>query len=122
MALETEFSISLSVKRGDLLKIFQTVSNSIVLLTEVVGPRVLTLAPAPALAIDLDFCNIVTAKILMIDPDGDLNLWINADPFSDPITHLLKGPFFIQKDMTRIAVQNPGGLIDVKAEITFVGV
>lgn len=123
MALNAQFTVFLEITDGVVLTASLPVSGSETNFTEVVGPRKLLLAPAPALAIDLDFCNIITAKILMIETDGNLNLWLNADPLVDPITHLLfKGPFFIKKDMTRIAVQNPGGLVNVVVKILFAGV
>ncbi len=123
MALRTDFTVFLEIKEGVVLTASLPISGGDDTFTEVVGPRTLRLAPAPTAAIDLDFCNIITAKILMLETDGNLNLWLNADPLSDPVTHLLfKGPFFIKKDMTRIAVQNPGGLIDVVVKILFAGV
>ncbi|KKK65975.1 hypothetical protein LCGC14_2968730 [marine sediment metagenome] len=121
-ALATQFSYFLGVNRGSLLKIFQTDSGSDSLNTQVVGPQTITLLPAPAAAVDLSFCDMTTAKVLALKTNGPVNVWINTDPLSDPITHVLNGPLLIVSDITRIALQNPGGLSDVEVEYTFAGV
>lgn len=120
--LSAQYSYFLGIKRGALLNVFQTASDSDDTLTLVVGPQVLILTPAPATPVDLSFCDITTAKILALNPNGEVNLWINADPLAVPPTHVLKGPMFIVADITRIALQHPGGMSDVQVEYTFAGV
>lgn len=118
----TQFSYFLGIKRGSLLNIFQTDSGSTELNTQVVGPQTIDLAPAPALAVDLSFCDMVTAKVLALKTNGPVNVWINRDPLIDPVSFVLEGPLLIVTDITRIALQNPGGSSNVEVEYTFAGV
>jgi hypothetical protein len=120
--LSTEYSYFVGIKRGNLLNVFQTDSGGDELNTLVVGPQTITLTPAPATPVDLSFCDITTAKVLALKTDGPVNVWINRDPLVDPVTHLLNGPLLIVSDITRIALQHPGGMSDVEVEYVFAGV
>lgn len=117
----TQWSALLNVNVNSLLQIYQTVSNNDGTLTIAVPPQTMVLPPTPSPAVQVEFCNMTTAKMLLIDALGSvLNIWINTNPLVDP-PMVVNGFLFVAMDITSIYLQNPGGTTPIIAKVTVVG-
>ena len=119
--MTTQWSVLLNVSASSALQIYQTVSKSDGELTLAVPPQTLILLPTPTPATQVEFCNMTTAKLLLIDFVGTINIWLNTDPTVDPPL-ILTGPMLITSDITSVFVQNPGGMTPITVKVTVVGI